>query len=124
MKVIKRLELSTIEDNKRLHKDFKYLLEEIKIITKPFHTIENHQQRRGKQVKQSATNKQGSIIPTPTPTSHQPEESKSQQSSQYGQPSPVMNPLNPQSKFQSPQWHHKYKIPANLNSQHEETEKL
>ena len=70
MKVITRLELSTIEDNKRLHKDFKKLLEEMKIIAKPFHTIENHQQHRGKQVKKSAPNKQGSIIPTPTPTSH------------------------------------------------------
>ena len=103
MKVINRLELSAIDDNKRLHKDFKKLLEEMKIITKPFHTIENHQQHRGKQVKKSATNNQGSIIPTPTPTSHRPEESKSQQSSQYGQPSPAMNPLNSQSKFQSPQ---------------------
>ena len=100
MKVINRLGLPTIEDNKRFHKDFKKLLEEMKIITKPFHTIENHQQHRGEQVKQSATNKQGNIIPTPTPTSHRPEESNSQQSCQYGQPSSAMNPLSPQSKFQ------------------------
>lgn len=56
---------------------------------------------------------------TGTHTFHQQEESKTQQSSQYGQPNPTLNTLNLQSKFQSSQWHHK-----NLNTQHEEIQKL
>ena len=56
---------------------------------------------------------------TGTHTFHQQEESKTQQSSQYGQPNPIMNPLIPQSKFQSPKWRHK-----NVSTQHEETREL
>ena len=52
-----------------------------------------------------------------TQTTNKPEESKTQRSSQYGQPNRALNPLNPQLKFQPSQRCHK-----NLNIQHHETQ--
>lgn len=45
MKAINRLELASIENNKRFHNDFKKLHEEITVITKPVHSTstETHQ---------------------------------------------------------------------------------
>ena len=75
--------------------NFKKLQEEIKITTATVHSIsiENQQQPQKKQGKQLVTNKHDNTITSVTCTSHQPGESKTQQTSQYREPNPALNPL-------------------------------
>ena len=94
--VINKLKSSAIENIKRLHNDLKKLQEEMKIITKPVHStsFENSQQLLDKQGKHLAINKQDNTMHTTTRTSHQPKQSETQQSFQYGQPNPALNTMN------------------------------